>query len=263
MTRTPVTLKIAAELSYELRDPADILVSVEVAPLPDQKLGPNMMRVTGAEIGSNIASGSGIGRRTWLNGNAAFSISYEAMVEVDRAPLSIAGLTCSPRAVLDDTVVPYLWPSRYCEADVLVPFVNRRFGSAAGGSEILAMAEWIFNNVDYVRGSSDGSTSAVDTFVRRQGVCRDFAHLMAACARAGGVPARLVSVYAPDMVEPDFHAVVEVWLEGGWHLIDPTRLSDTSNIARICVGRDATDIAFMTVFGFADLRDQSVSVTRV
>lgn len=262
MTAISTTLKIEAQLTYQLTAPADILVAVEVAPLEDQRLGRNRMRVGGADIGANIPGGSGIGRRTWLSGEGLFSINYEAEVEVRRAPLAIAGLTCSPRAEIDENVVPYLWPSRYCEADTLAPFVDKTFGGDAGGGEILAMADWIFENCDYVRGASDGSTTAVDTFVRRQGVCRDFAHLMAACARAGGVPARMVSVYAPDMIEPDFHAVVEVWLEGAWHLIDPTRLSDTSNIARVCVGRDATDIAFMTVFGAAMLVEQWVKVDR-
>ena len=66
-------------------------------------------------------------------------------------------------------------------------------------------------------GSSDATTTAVDAFVSRHGVCRDFAHLMASFARAAGIPARLVSAYAWRLEPPDFHAVVEVWLDGGWH----------------------------------------------
>ncbi len=263
MTANRTRLKIEAQLSYELNAEADILVALEVAPLADQMIGPNMLNVRGATIQSNIVGNAGVGRRTWLRGSGQLDIHYDAEVTVERAPLSIAGLQCSPRADLDESVVPYLWPSRYCEADSLEPFVNRTFGGAAGGAEILAMADWIFENLEYRRGASDGSTTAVDTFVRRQGVCRDFAHLMAAMARAGGVPARLVSVYAPDMIEPDFHAVVEVWLEGEWHVIDATRLADTANLARVCVGRDATDIAFMTVFGLATLAEQWVKVERV
>lgn len=33
--------------------------------------------------------------------------------------------------------------------------------------------------------------------------------------------------------------------------------------ARVCVGRDATDIAFMTVFGTAMLKRQRITVMRV
>ena len=51
--------------------------------------------------------------------------------------------------------------------------------------------------------------SATQTLLARQGVCRDFAHLVTAMLRARNVPARLVSVYAPGLSPMDFHAVVE------------------------------------------------------
>ena len=47
------------------------------------------------------------------------------------------------------------------------------------------MAQWIRKNIAYQIGASHGGTSAVDTFVDRAGVCRDYAHLMAAFTRAG------------------------------------------------------------------------------
>ena len=62
---------------------------------------------------------------------------------------------------------------------------------------------------------------------------------------------------------PDFHAVVEVWLDGGWRLVDATRLAPVEGIVRIGIGRDATDIAFMTVFGEALMNAQSVEVRRL
>jgi hypothetical protein len=57
--------------------------------------------------------------------------------------------------------------------------------------------------------------------------------------------------------------VVEVYLDGRWHLVDPTRLVPEENLVRIAVGRDATDISFMTIFGRADMISQSVMVERV
>ena len=103
-----------------------------------------------------------------------------------------------------------------------------------------------------------------DTFAARRGVCRDYAHLLVALARAGGIPARCVSAYAPGVDPPDFHAVAELWLGGGWHLIDATGMATCGDLARVAVGRDATDIAFMTVFGQAYLmNEQTVKVTRL
>ena len=101
------------------------------------------------------------------------------------------------------------------------------------------------------------------TFAERRGVCRDYAHLLVALARAGGIPARCVSAYAPGVDPPDFHAVAELWIDGGWHLIDATGMASCADLARVAVERDATDIAFMTVFGTATLNWQNVAVTKL
>ena len=77
------------------------------------------------------------------------------------------------------------------------------------------------------------------------------------------MPARLVSAYGWKVDPPDFHALVEVWLDGAWQLVDPSRLAPIEGVVRICVGRDATDIAFMTSFGPAEMQAQSVRVVRV
>jgi len=55
--------------------------------------------------------------------------------------------------------------------------------------------------------------------------------------------------------------VVQGWLDGGWHLVDATGMATPNEIARVGIGRDATDIAFMTVFGTATLLEQRVLVT--
>jgi transglutaminase-like putative cysteine protease len=87
--------------------------------------------------------------------------------------------------------------------------------------------------------------------------------------RAFDVPARMVSAYAWRLSPPDFHAVVEVYLadangNAAWHLVDPTGLAPVEGIVRIGVGRDATDVSFMTIFGgTASLNYQAVRVEKV
>ncbi len=124
------------------------------------------------------------------------------------------------------------------------------------------MRDWIRDRIAYVPGSSHAQTTALDTFVQRQGICRDFAHVMITFARSAGIPARMVSVLAPDVDPPDFHAVAQVYLEDGWVLVDATGMARPEEIAVIGVGRDAADIAFLTSFGLAQLNAQTVSVTR-
>jgi transglutaminase-like putative cysteine protease len=141
--------------------------------------------------------------------------------------------------------------------------VATRFNEPAKGDQILQMAEWIHDNVEYAPGFSPIGATATDTFISRRGVCRDFAHLLITFARAADIPARMVSAYGLGIDPPDFHAVVEVYLDGRWHLVDATRLTPEENLVRIAVGRDATDISFMTIFGTANMISQSVVVLEV
>ena len=256
-------LNIEVDLDYHFPEPADVLLAVEIAQLPDQRLIEDLLTVDGSGPLRTIAGEDGIGRRTWLQAHGPCRTRYHAVVDVDRPALAIDALPIAAQRDLPAEVVPYLWPSRYCEADRFEAFVEKTFGGIAGGAKLAAMAEWIKREMDYLAGSSDASTTAVDAFVSRRGVCRDFAHLMASFARAAGVPARLVSGYAWGLKPPDFHAVVEVWLDGGWRLVDATCLAPMEGLARIGIGRDATDIAFMTIFGTAEMRGQSVTVTRL
>ena len=257
-------LSINSLLDYTIKDTADVLLQIEAAPdVENQRVKSGRMTVsTGAELHPFPAE-QGFGRRTWTQGSGKFRVEYAAEVEVERETPEVAGLKAMPYHSLPELVVPFLWPSRYCQSDRFETFVGDRFSDHQGGDKIQAMADWISDKMDYVSGSSDATTTAVDTFVTRQGICRDYAHLLIAFARAAGIPARMVSAYALDLTPPDFHAVTEVWLENEWRLVDSTCLAPVEGLARIVVGRDATDIAFMTIFGSAELNEQKVEVSRI
>src|SRR5690606_20825523 len=143
------------------------------------------------------------------------------------------------------------------------PFAEAEFGALSGGQRILAMRDWIASNFTYTPGSSTSTTTALDSFVERRGICRDYAHVMVTLARASAIPARYCSVYAPGVNPPDFHAVAEVFLAdpgipggGAWHIVDPTGMADPAETVKIGVGRDAADVSFMTVFGEAQFGDK-------
>ncbi len=255
------TVSITASLIYTLPAPADILLSVEAIPMADQRLLSDTLTVWGCGPMTPVPCMDGLGQRTWFTVSGRLDIVYKAKVEIDRAPTSISGLSPGPRAALPAYVIPYLMPSRYCPSDLLQNFVADTFAAADKGALILEMAEWIYTHIDYVPGSTGYRATASDVFLGRRGVCRDFAHLLIAFARAVDVPARMVSAYALGLDPPDFHAVVEVWLDGRWHLVDPTRLVPETNLVRIAVGRDATDVGFMTIFGTAVMNEQTVVVT--
>ena len=167
-----------------------------------------------------------------------------------------------PLPALPGEAVKYLMPSRYCQSDLFDGFVEAEFGKLSGGARVAAMRKWIETNLSYVRGSSDERTTVMETFVERRGICRDYAHLMITLARASGMPARMVSVYAPDVTPPDFHAVAEVFVGGEWRLVDATGMAEPDTMVRIGVGRDAADVAFLIVYGENELKKQKVAVKR-
>ena len=256
-------VKIQASLNYHFYQPADVLLSLEAIRSQDQFIVSDQLTVTPPSALMRADGPELLGRRQWMHAQGDILLNYDALVDVTRGPVNIAGLPETPRRELSYDVIRYLMPSRYCESDRLAPFAESRFSGAQGGDMVLNMAQWINENISYTPGASNETTTAADTFMLRRGVCRDYAHMLISFARAMGIPARMVSAYAPALNPPDFHAVVEVWLANAWHLIDPTRMASESNLVRIAAGRDATDISFMTIFGMAELRDQWVAVSVV
>ncbi|MEM5516720.1 transglutaminase family protein [Henriciella sp. AS95] len=254
-------VSIQSRLHYHFAQPADVLLAVEALDLAEQVIVQDALTMRPDVERRDVIGGGGDQRAKWIHAEGDLEIDYTATVDVTRIVRDLGDLPATPRHELSADVVRYLFPSRYCEADQLVGFAMNTFGDLSGGAQATAMADWVFDHLDYVPGSSTGVTSAADTFMSRQGVCRDYAHLFISFARAMGLPARMVSVYAPGIEPPDFHAIADVWLDGAWQLIDPSRMSDIGNVVRIASGRDATDISFMTIFGTAELKEQSVHVT--
>nr|WP_317198734.1 transglutaminase family protein [uncultured Psychrobacter sp.] len=255
-------LKLDIKLHYRLATPMDLLLQIEAADLVDQQVRSAEIWTSDVAHFSRVGADDGIGERIWIRADGDFSCTYLAEIVVDRPALDISALHQVPLHRLPGETIKHLMPSRYCPSDQFQAFVDAEFGDLAGGARIAAMRNWIESNFSYVSGSSHAQTTALDSFVQRQGVCRDFAHVLVTLARASSIPARFASVYAPDVKPQDFHAVAEVYLEGGWHLIDPTGMAGADTMARIGVGADASSVAFLTAFGSMDLVNQSVSVTR-
>ena len=259
-----IKLAISANLQYHLPKAADVLLAVEAIPMDDQRLQTDLLKVKGdCSPLKTIEGMDRLGRRTWLHAQGRIDISYTATVNIERLATKIEGLDTVPHLDLPPAYIQYLMPSRYCPSDRHENFVATRFDGATKGDQIIQMADWIYRSIQYAPGFSPIGATATDTFISRRGVCRDFAHLLIAFARAADVPARMVSAYGLGVSPPDFHAIVEVYLDGRWHLVDPTRLAPEEHLVRIAVGRDATDISFMTIFGTANMIAQDVRVELV
>lgn len=191
-------------------------------------------------------------------------IDYQATVELTHDSEETGEIMEIPPAELPLDVIPYLYPSRYCQSDRLMKLAQDEFGDCQSGyARVKAVCDWIYDKIDYISGSSDSHTSAYDTATERAGVCRDFAHLGIAFCRALSIPARFVSAYAWQLDPPDFHACFEAYLGDRWYLFDATRLAPTNGLVRIGTGRDAADTAFATVFGAVGLEEMNVYIENI
>lgn len=254
-----VTIDVAMHYAVAPADPP--VLALTAARVADQSVCESRLDIENGTL-RRVAGEGGIGERIWafLEGTQ-MSLRYRAIVDVARRAHALNNLGAEPLHALPNDVLTYVRPSRYCPSDLFAAFTEREFGHLQGGARIAAMAQWIGSSIEYVSGSSGSSTTAIDTFVSRQGVCRDYAHLMCSLARAAYIPARYTSGYSAGVTPPDFHAVAEIWLDGAWHVVDPTGMSSPANFVVIGSGRDAGDVPFMETEKPALLIRQSVLVS--
>jgi transglutaminase-like putative cysteine protease len=255
--------KVQVRLDYAYAEPTDVLLQVEAANLPGQALHGAILTLGETSYAAPMTGHGGIGTRHWLRLVGTLSVAYEAIVQLDRLATGIGQLSAVPPHRLPGDVVDYLMPSRYCPSDQFHDVVGAHFDGLTGGAMIAAMRDWVERRLTYASGASHAGTTASDSLASGQGVCRDYAHLLIALARAAWIPARYACVYAPDVKPQDFHAVVQVYLDDAWHLIDPTGMAAPEDMIVIGVGRDAGDVPFLSSFGEAEFVQQRVTVLRI
>ena len=178
--------------------------------------------------------------------------------KVDELPTPLLAGSAISAAVLPMDVLRYTLPSRFCESDKLGSRASDLFGHQVPGlATAQAICDWTHRNIEYRYGSGDSSLSACDAMARGYGVCRDFAHVMVALCRALDIPARYVAGYMPlfeasdSDIGLDFHAYVEAWIDGAWHVFDPRHNRAHVGRVKIAHGMDAVDCAFATIYGQA------------
>jgi transglutaminase-like putative cysteine protease len=228
---------VHARLALEVDGPTQFMLAVSAAqgvPLDREEL---RVRLEGEPVPTReLADLHGTRLQLFETTPGHLTIEYRAAVSGRAAPAAVDPLDA----------ITYLRPSRYVQSDSLQPLARETFPGLEGAALVRAVGAWVHDRLAYEPGSTSPTGGAAETLEAGAGVCRDFAHLTAAMLRALDVPARLVSVYAPQLDPPDFHAVVEALVEGRWVVVDATRLAPRAGMVRMATGRDATDTAFLT-----------------
>ena len=261
-------IDIKTRFAFNLEAPTDVLLQFQAASLPEQTILETDTWLTKAQHIASVPAQDAIGERIWVRAQGDYQVDYTAKVQVNRQVSDVERLRLMDPHDLPGEAVEYVFDSRYCQADRMQSFVADEFGKYEGGDKIAAMRDWIADHFTYTPGASDATTTALDTFVERRGICRDYAHVMICFARAATVPARFVSCYAPGVTPQDFHAVAEVFLAdeetpggGTWQIVDATGMADPAQTVKIGIGRDAADVSFLTSFGLSNFDHKTVEVT--
>ncbi|AKJ69903.1 hypothetical protein PATSB16_43420 [Pandoraea thiooxydans] len=191
------------------------------------------------------------------------SIYLLAVGEVETTPLNEGRLDEGEGRL---PLLQYTCATRLTEADdtILALSAGTAFNTP---QDLLRLAETILGRVEYESGVTEVTSSASHALALGRGVCQDHAHLMLACCRAHGVPARYVSGYIDpgDVPHAASHAWADVWLDGyGWVSVDVTHARYASgNYCRLAIGRDydsAAPVRGMRVGGATEHLSVKVSV---
>ncbi|HEY3615142.1 MAG TPA: transglutaminase family protein [Gaiellales bacterium] len=196
--------------------------------------------------------------------NADFE--YDATVRISPDPEPMPGDDDVQHRIeqLPPELLHWLLPSRLCESDRFTSEAWELFGDGPrGAGRVQAVCDWIHEHIAYGVPSVP-TTTVIEIYERKGGMCRDFAHLGVTFCRALGIPARYVFGYMPDIGIPgpyppmDFHAWFEVYLGERWWTYDAR--FNTPRIGRVPIGhgRDAVDVAMMTTYGGATLETMLV-----
>lgn len=191
-----------------------------------------------------------------------FSVRITATVQTDDQIDVAPGAPYVLVEDLPDDVLHFLLPSRYCQSDQVGDLAAQIVADIIepGYDQAEAIRRWINQNIRYQYGTSNASTSALDTAQQRVGVCRDFTHLGIALCRSLNIPARMVVGYLHELKPMDLHAWFEAFVDGRWYTFDATQLEPKGNRVTVAYGRDAADVAFTTQFGPMKLNRMEVWV---
>jgi len=165
-------------------------------------------------------------------------------------------------SLLDDPAQDGLRAVRMAEPSALVPWSDAALAYAtpsfAPGRDwldaVTDLMQRIHREFEFDADATTVTTTVDEVLAQRRGVCQDFAHVMIACLRSQGLPARYVSGYLltqpppgrPRLLGAD---VSHAWAAAysphhGWVELDPTNdtLADRRYIT-LATGADFADVA--------------------
>jgi len=253
---------VFTEMEYTAYSPGTVILNIHALRTPHQTVISETFGIEPYIKVEELVSAQGENRliRFEIENASSIKVIYKATIDNFCEIKDFDQIEEIPVAQMDISVLPYLYPSRYCQSDKLYRLANNLFGHIINPFEkVITLTNWINKNVQYLSGSTNSQTSAFDTVTEQSGVCRDFAHLGIALCRALTIPARYFTGYAYHLKPADFHACFEAYIGNEWVLFDATKLVPLNGLIKIASGRDAADTAIANIFGNVIFTSMQVS----
>jgi transglutaminase-like putative cysteine protease len=250
-----IRFDLSISLDYKVLSPTDFIFVIQPTRTPYQRVTWEQLSLAPDVPWDEELHGEPANRHLRVHAEPGnFHLKYDAIVDIVHHFALPSDVKEVPIAELPASVLQYVYPSRYCQSDRLLDVARAEFGTMTPGYErVEAIRAWVQNRTKFQIGSSHVGTSALDTYDCSTGVCRDFAHLMISMCRALNIPARIATAIDygadPALGPTDFHCYVEVYLGDRWYVFDPSGISPRMGLLRIGTGRDASEVAFATIFG--------------
>src|SRR5882672_7125130 len=151
--------KVFSELEYQVKMPSTFIFNIQLARTSSQSVIEESINIDPYYQMEEFTSQDGRTRfiRLQVKDRVTFKISYAAVVDSRYKIINEEqDLENIPVAKLDADIIPYIFPSRYCQSDKLQRLANKEFGDIENTYlKALAINEWIYNNVAYLSGSTN------------------------------------------------------------------------------------------------------------
>ncbi|WP_434613360.1 transglutaminase family protein [Tabrizicola sp. M-4] len=196
--------------------------------------------------GGSFRDGAGDRVQGWMVKGPVSEVEVRVIGTVET--FDLAGVLRGHREVVPPEV--YLVETTATRADAALADLATQAAGAEGPLALAhRLAELVAVAVAYKPGATRSQTTAAEALALGGGVCQDHAHILIACARRMGLPARYVSGYLFADVEGVPHEAAHAWAEVhvaglGWVGFDPAnRCCPDARYIRLGSGMDAQDAA--------------------
>lgn len=200
------------------------------------------------------------------------SLSISAIGEVETNDTS--GIISGTRERLPRAL--YLRETSLTESDTIIRQFAEDISSAHASAHeadtltrLHALNGGIHKAIQFDTHATETTTTAIEAFSAKQGVCQDLAHIFISCCRHLNIPARYVGGYMyrsdGENQQNAGHAWAEAWIENvGWVGFDPAHgLCPNDAYIRVAVGLDflaASPIRGVRYGGFGETMEVSVKI---